>query len=205
MGFKNNIRHIAAVIGNTLLTTLWKFFVTLRVSSGRMESISCWILSFTSSRDRRLCLKTFPLGIPKGKSHMGVLTEREACAEPSLESLSQNGCSHNTLQQQSPDLHRSNQLWVLKTVETNQLQDTTSNSLSLLQPAQWPLEMWEIFMLSSVYQSPGRRRSMAKIPRRSKTPHEGRDCNAGRYRTIRMLDHVMWCPGSGSGRGGKSN
>ena len=28
--------------------------------------------------------KPFPLGIPKGKSHMGVSTEREACAEPSL-------------------------------------------------------------------------------------------------------------------------
>ena len=83
---------------------------------------------------------------------MGVSTEREACAEPSLESLSQNGCSHNTLQQQSADVHWSNPLWVLKTVGANQPHDTTPTSLPLLQPAQCPLEMWEIFMLHSVYQ-----------------------------------------------------
>ena len=40
-------------------------------------------------------------------------------------SLSQNGCSHNTLQQLSPDVHRSNPLWVLTTVEANQPHDTT--------------------------------------------------------------------------------
>jgi len=80
---------------------------------------------------------------------MGVSTEREACTERSA-SLSQNGCSHNTLQQLSADVHRSNPLWVLKTVEANQPHDTTRTSLPLLQPAQCPLEMWEIFMLLPV-------------------------------------------------------
>ena len=28
--------------------------------------------------------KPFPLGIPKGKSHMGISTEREACTEGAL-------------------------------------------------------------------------------------------------------------------------
>ena len=35
----------------------------------------------------------------------------------------------------------------MKTVEANQPHDTTPVSLPLLQPAQCPLEMWEIFML----------------------------------------------------------
>jgi hypothetical protein len=74
---------------------------------------------------------------------MGVSTEHEACTECSL---SQNGCSHSTLQKQSPDVHRSNPLWVLKTVEANQPHGTTPTSVTLLQPAQCPLEMWEIFM-----------------------------------------------------------
>jgi hypothetical protein len=74
---------------------------------------------------------------------MGVLTEREVCTERS-ESLSQNGCSYNTLQQQSPEVY---QYWLLKTVEANQPHDTNPTSLPLLQPAQYPLEMWELFML----------------------------------------------------------
>ena len=66
-------------------------------------------------------------------------------------SLSQNGCSHNTLQQQSPDVHRSNPRWVLKTVEANRPHETYPTSLLPLQPAQCPLERWEIFMSHSVY------------------------------------------------------
>ena len=63
-------------------------------------------------------------------------------------SLSQNGCSHNALQQQSPDVHRSNPLRLAKTVEANQPHDTTPTSLTLLQPSQCPIEMREIFMLN---------------------------------------------------------
>jgi hypothetical protein len=58
----------------------------------------------------------------------------------------QNGCFHNTLQQQSPDVQRSNPRWVLKTVEPNLPNETCPTSLPLLQPAQCPIEMWEIFM-----------------------------------------------------------
>jgi hypothetical protein len=58
----------------------------------------------------------------------------------------QNGCFHNTLQQQSPDVQRSNPRWVLKTVEPNLPNETCPTSLNLLQPAQCPIEMWEIFM-----------------------------------------------------------
>ena len=66
-------------------------------------------------------------------------------------SLSQNGCSHNTLQQQSPDVHWFNPLWVLTMVEANQLHDTTPTSLPPLQPAQWLFKMWEIFMPHHVF------------------------------------------------------
>jgi len=72
---------------------------------------------------------------------MCISTEREVCTER---------CSHNTLQQQSPVVHRSNPLWVLKTVEANQPHDTILNSLPLLQPTQCPLKMWEIFMPKTV-------------------------------------------------------
>src|SRR5215468_8298570 len=61
-------------------------------------------------------------------------------------SLSQNSCSHNTLQQQSPDVQRSNPLCVLKTAEANLPNETCPTSLPPLQPAQCPREMWEIFM-----------------------------------------------------------
>jgi len=56
MGFQNHIRHMAAVVGNTLLKTFPKFFITLRVISGGMVLISCRILSFKSSRDQERCL-----------------------------------------------------------------------------------------------------------------------------------------------------
>jgi hypothetical protein len=52
----------------------------------------------------------------------------------------------DTLQQQSPDVQRSNPWWVLKTVVRNLPNETCPTSLPPLQPAQWPLEMWEIFM-----------------------------------------------------------
>ena len=82
---------------------------------------------------------------------MGISTEREACIEPSLRRSHRKVCSHNTLQQQSPDVHQSNPLRVLKTVEANQPHDTTPTSLTLLPPEQWPPEMWEIFMPFPVY------------------------------------------------------
>jgi len=72
MGFKNQIRHMAADVGNTLLKTFREFFTTLRVSSGGMESISCWILSFKSSRDRGRCLKTFSFKYPQRKTSHGL-------------------------------------------------------------------------------------------------------------------------------------
>jgi len=124
-----------------------KFFITLRVSSGGMESISCWILSFTSSRDRELFLKTFSFRYPQRKKSHGRFDRAQSVYRTLSASLPQNGCSHNTLQQQSPDVHRSNPLWVLKPVESDQPHDTITNSLPLLQLAQCPLEMWEIFML----------------------------------------------------------
>jgi hypothetical protein len=52
----------------------------------------------------------------------------------------------DTLQQQSPDVQRSNPCWVLKTVEPNLTNETCPTSLALLQPAQCPIEMWGIFM-----------------------------------------------------------
>jgi hypothetical protein len=82
---------------------------------------------------------------------MGISTEREACTERSL--------SHRTVvliirfQQQGPVVHRSNTLLVMKTVEANQSHGTTRTSLPLLQPAQCPLEMWEIFMLYPVVET----------------------------------------------------
>ena len=140
MAFKNNIRLMAAIVGNTLLKA---FFITLRVSSGGMESISCWILSFKSSRDRGRYLKNLFLQVsPKEK----VTQAFRPSAKRVRNAESQNGCSHNTLHQQSADVHRSNPLWVLKTVEANQPNDTTPTSLPLPQPAQRHLEMWEIFM-----------------------------------------------------------
>jgi len=56
MGFKNNIRHMAAVVATHCWRRSRKYFITLRVSSGGMESIFCWILSFKSSRDQGRCL-----------------------------------------------------------------------------------------------------------------------------------------------------
>jgi hypothetical protein len=112
-----------------LATHCWrrprKFFITLRVSSGWMESISCWILSFKSSRDRRRYLKTFSFRYPQKKKSHGCFDRARSVYRTLSESLSQNGCSHNTLQQQSADVHRFNLLWVLKTVEANQPNDTT--------------------------------------------------------------------------------
>ena len=119
-----------------------KFFITLRVSSGGMESISCWILSFTSSRDRGRCLKTFSFRYPQRKKSHGHFDRARSVYGTLSASLSQNDCSHNTPQQKSPDVHRSNPLWVLKMVEAKQPHDTTPTSLPLLQPAQCPLEMW---------------------------------------------------------------
>jgi hypothetical protein len=123
-----------------------KFFITLRVSSGGMESISCWILSFKSSRDQGRRLKNFSFRYPQRKKSHGHFDRARSVDGMLSASLPQNGCSHNTLQQQSPVVHRSNPLWVLKTVEANQPHDTTRTSLPLLQPTQYPLEMWEIFM-----------------------------------------------------------
>jgi hypothetical protein len=51
----------------------------------------------------------------------------------------------DTLQQQSPDVQRSNTRWVLKTVERNLPNESCPTSLPLLQPAQCPIKMWEIF------------------------------------------------------------
>ena len=149
MGFKNNIRRMAAAVGN-IACRLPRKFITLRFTSGEMESISCWILSFKSSRDRGLSLKTFSFRYPQKKKSHGHFDRARSVYRTLSASLSQNGCFHNTLQQQSPNVHQSNPLWVLKTVEANQLHDTTPTSLPLLQPAQCPLEMWEIFMLYSV-------------------------------------------------------
>jgi len=117
-----------------------------------MESISCWILSFKSSRDRGLCLKTFSFRYPQRKKSHGHFDRARSVYRTLSASLSQNGCSHNTLQQQSPDVHRSNPMWVLETAEANQPHGTTPTSHPLLQPAQCPLEMWEIFMPHPVYE-----------------------------------------------------
>ena len=134
-----------------MATHCWRrsrnFFITLRVSSGGIESISCWILSFTSSRERGLCLKTFSFRYPQRKKSHGRFDRARSVYRALSVSLSQNGRSHNMLQQQSSVVHRSSSLWVMKTVEANQPHDTTPVSLPLLQPAQCPLEMWEIFML----------------------------------------------------------
>jgi len=54
-------------------------------------------------------------------------------------------------QQQIPNVHRSNPIWELTTVEANQLHDTTPTSLPPLQPAQCPFEKWEIFMPHPVF------------------------------------------------------
>ena len=124
---------MAAIVGNTLLKA---FFITLWVSTGRMESISCWILSFKSSRDQGRCLKTLSFRYPQRKKSHGHFDRARSVYGTLSASLSQNSCSHNTLQQQSPDVYQSNPLWVLKTVETNQPQDSTPTSLSLLQPTQ---------------------------------------------------------------------
>jgi len=94
-----------------------------------MESIYCWILSFTSSRDRGRCLKTFSFRYPQKKKSHGRFDRARSVYRTLSASLSQNGCSHNTLQQQSPDVHWSNPLWVMKTVEAKQPQDTTPTSL----------------------------------------------------------------------------
>jgi len=97
-------------------------------------------------------LKTFSFRYPQRKKSHGYFDRARSLCRTLCESLSHshynyhNGCSHNTLQQQSPDVHRSNPLWELKTVEANQPHDTIPTSLPLLQPAQCPLEMWEIFM-----------------------------------------------------------
>ena len=109
-----------------------------------METISCCILSFKFSKDRGRCFKTFSFRYPKKKKSHGHF-DRTRSVYGTL-SESQNGCSHNTLQQQGPVVHRSNTLLVMKTVEANQSHGTTRTSLPLLQPAQCPLEMWEIFM-----------------------------------------------------------
>ena len=132
-----------------MATHRWKRsrkFITLWVSSGGIESISCWILSFKSSRDRGRCLKTFSFRYPQKKNSHGHFDRERSVYGTLSTSLSQNGCSHNTLQQQRPDVHRSNPVCVLKTVEGNQPHDTNPTSLTLPQPAQCPLEMWEIFL-----------------------------------------------------------
>jgi hypothetical protein len=149
MDFKNNIRHIVAVVDNTLLKMF--SFIALRVSSGGMESISCWILSFKSSRDRGRYLKPFSFRYPKKKKSHGHFDRARSVYRTLSESLSQNGCSHITLQLKRLVVHRSNPLGVLKTVEANQPHDTITTSLPLLQPAQYPLEMWENFMLYPVF------------------------------------------------------
>jgi len=95
-------------------------------------------------------LKTFPFRYHQRKKSHGHFDRARSVYGMLSASLSPNGCSHNTPQQQSPDVCRSNTSWVLKTVEANQPHGTARTSLSLLQPAQCPLEMWEIFMLFDV-------------------------------------------------------
>jgi len=130
MGFK----IISDIWRPSLAKLCWrrsrKFFTTLRVSSGGMESISCWIPSFTSSRDWGLFLKTFSFRYPQRKKSHGSFDRARSVYGTLSASLPQNGCSHNTLQQQSHDVHRSNPLWVLKKVEPDQPHDTTPTSLT---------------------------------------------------------------------------
>ena len=163
MGFKNNIRQMAAVVGNTLLKT---FPEVLHHFPGHLRRNAVDFLSdpsFKSSRYRGRCLKTFSFRYPQrkkshglksrdhaghptsplkeikrpGKCSLGVLSgiffsvwiqlpegqksiaksfsdlvqmrfDRARSVYRTLSaSLSQNGCSRNTLEQ-SPDVHRSN-------------------------------------------------------------------------------------------------
>ena len=154
MDFKNNIRHMAAVVGNTLLKT---FPEVLHHSPGQLRRTGVdFVLDLflqILNQSRTMFEKTFTLGIPKRKKSHGHFDQARSVYRTLSKKLSQNGCSHNTLQQQSPVVHRSNPLQILKTVVAYQPHDTTPTSLSLIQPAQCPLEIQEIFMPKSVYMS----------------------------------------------------
>ena len=77
---------------------------------------------------------------------MGVSTEREAGTECCLSRYHRTVVLTIRFNNKAPDVHRSNPLWVLQTVEANQPHGTTPTSLPPLQPAQCPLELWDIFM-----------------------------------------------------------
>jgi len=71
MGFK----IISDIWRPSLATHCWRRsrkFITLRVISGGMASISCRILSFKSSRDRGRCLITFSYRYPQRKKSHGL-------------------------------------------------------------------------------------------------------------------------------------
>ena len=118
-----------------------------------MESISCWILSFKPSRDRGRCLKTFSFRYPQRKTSHGLKSGDRAghstCPLKEIKRLGNNNNNNN----KAPDVHLSNPLWVLTTVEAIQPHDTTPTSLPPLQPSQCPFEKWEIFMPHPVLSS----------------------------------------------------
>jgi hypothetical protein len=85
MGFKNNIRHMAAVVGNTLRKDVPETSSSLSgLAQAEWSRFPVGLFPSHPQEIEDYVSKPFPLGIPKGKSHMGVSTEREACTERSL-------------------------------------------------------------------------------------------------------------------------
>jgi len=69
------LKIISDIWRPSLATHCWRRtrkFITVRVISGGMASISCRILSFKSSRDRGWCLETFSFRYPQRKKSHGL-------------------------------------------------------------------------------------------------------------------------------------
>ena len=94
-------------------------------------------------------MKTFSFRYPQRKTSHGLKSGDRAGHSTSPRKRDQTPREQQQ-QQQSPDVHLSNPLWVLTTVEANQPHDTTP-TLTPLQPSQCPFEKWEIFMPHPVF------------------------------------------------------
>jgi len=73
--FLMGLKFVSDIRRPSLATRCWRRswkFITVRVISGGMVSISCRILSFKSSRDRERCLKTFSFRYPQRKNSHGL-------------------------------------------------------------------------------------------------------------------------------------
>ena len=147
MCFTNQIRHKAAVVGNTLLKT---FPEVLHHSPGQIRRnwVDFLLDPFLQilQRSRTMFENLFLQVSPKEKSHGLQSGDRAGHSTCPVKEIKRPGNNNN-----SPDVHRSKPLWVLTTIEANQPHDTTPTSLPPLQPSQCPFEKLEIFMPHSVY------------------------------------------------------